>query len=187
MPSLIGLPPWSEVSARRAAHIARVVGLLDEWASAMALPAEEHRRWLSAGWLHDALRDASHAAQRALAPDAEGPPVLWHGPAAASMAAQHGVHDAGLLSAVRWHSIGDADWDACGDALFCADYLEPGRTFDVDARAALRSRFPEAPDQVLREVVRARLRYALREQFALHPRTAALWNRALGPAAAWDA
>ena len=47
--------------------------------------------------------------------------------------------------------------------------------------------FPEAPGEVLREVVRARLRYAVRENYALHPRTAALWNRALGPAASWDA
>jgi len=187
MATLIGLPAWADVAPRREAHIGRVVGLLDEWASAMALPLAEHHRWLRAGWLHDALRDAAPEVQRTLAPDAEGPPVLWHGPAAAARAAQDGEQDAGVLAAIRWHSLGAAEWDACGDALFCADYLEPGRTFDLDARAALRSRFPEAPREVLREVVRARMRYGLRERFALHPRTAELWNRALGPSAAWDA
>lgn len=178
------LPPWAEVSPRRQAHIERVVATLDEWARALRLPPAEHTRWLRAGWLHDALRDLPDEAQRALAPDAEGPPVLWHGPAAAAAAAAHGEGDAALLGAVRWHSLGHPDWDACGDALYCADFLEPGRSFDVENRALLRARFPADPAGVLREVVRARLLHAVRNGWHVHPQTAAFWNRIVGPAAA---
>lgn len=187
MTSAAGLPAWAQVTPKRRAHIERVVAVLDGWAVAMALPASERERWCRAGWLHDALRDLPIAEQRALAPDADGPPVLWHGPAAAAHVAALGETDAGLLNAIRWHSLGAAEWDACGDALFCADYLEPGRSFDVEVRAELRARFPSAPGEVLHEVVRARLRYALHERYALHPRTVALWNRTLGPTARWDA
>lgn len=178
------LPSWAEVSPRRRAHVERVAATIESWAVALRLPPAERVRWIRAAWLHDALRDASEASQRALAPEAEGPPVLWHGPAAAAAAAARGERDAGVLAAVRWHSLGHPDWDACGDALYCADFLEPGRSFDVEARAALRERFPADPAGVLREVVRARLLHAVRSGWHVHPQTAAFWNRIVGPAAA---
>lgn len=155
-----GLPSWAVVSPTRLAHIVRVVDVLRGWAVDMRLPGEEGARWLRAAWLHDALRDAPEAEMRRWAPTIEGPVELRHGPAAAAKAELEGERDADVLSAVRWHSVGWAGWGRVGRALYCADYLEPGRSFDREGRAALAARYAEAPDAVLREVVASRFAYA---------------------------
>ena len=72
----MSLPDWAQVSTARRAHIERVVALLHSWADAMQVPARERERWLRAGWLHDALRDAALGSRTA------------HGPAAADRAAK---------------------------------------------------------------------------------------------------
>ena len=80
------LPVWARVSERRRGHIARVARLLGEWADGLGLPAEEKERWLAAGWLHDALREASPEELRPLVPEPlRGlPGKLLHGPAVAA-------------------------------------------------------------------------------------------------------
>ncbi|MFL5608919.1 MAG: hypothetical protein ACJ8AD_20855, partial [Gemmatimonadaceae bacterium] len=79
------LPSWARVSEKRRAHIARVTELLDEWARALRLPADEARAWHDAGCLHDALRDAPEHQLRALAGDPSGYTTeMLHGPAAAA-------------------------------------------------------------------------------------------------------
>jgi len=60
----VTLPPWAVVTPERRAHVERVAALITTWATAMKVPERERARWLSAAWLHDALRDAP-AAQRA--------------------------------------------------------------------------------------------------------------------------
>ena len=47
-----------------------------------------------------------------------------------------------MLDAVRYHSVGLAGWDMVGRVLYCADYLEPGRTLAREWRADLAARFP---------------------------------------------
>jgi HD superfamily phosphohydrolase YqeK len=168
-----GLPSWAMVSASRAAHVERVVALLRTWSVALRLPGDEARRWLRAGWLHDALRDAPETEMRRWAPDVDGPVELRHGPAAAARAELEGEADADVLSAVRWHSVGWEGWGATGRALYCGDFLEPGRRFDNAARAALALAFPEDPDGVLREVVARRFDYALAQGWALPPESVA--------------
>ena len=103
----------------------------------------ERARWLRAVWLHDALRDADEAALARWAPDTPGSRSLRHGPASAARAEAEGETDRGVLDAVRYHSVGFAGWDMVGRVLYCADYLEPGREFDREWRAALAARFPE--------------------------------------------
>ena len=78
-------------------------------------------------WLHDALRDAPAEELKRWAPDTPGPATLRHGPASAARAKAEGETDRGVLDAVRYHSIGLAEWDMAGRILYCADYLEPGR------------------------------------------------------------
>ena len=148
-----GLPPWAVVSSKRAAHVARVVAVLEEWALAMDLDGIERARWTRAGWLHDALRDAPEATMRALLPGNTEPLPLLHGPAAAVRAASEGEQDREVLDAVRWHTVGCVEWARLGRALYAADFLEPGRPFSRDERAALAKRFPDDPEGVLREVV----------------------------------
>jgi HD superfamily phosphohydrolase YqeK len=100
-----GLPSWAVVTPERAAHVARVVALLERWADALELDRHERSRWLRAGWLHDALRDAPEAELRRWAPTVEGPRAFLHGPAAAARAALEGEADADVLSAVPHHRV----------------------------------------------------------------------------------
>lgn len=166
------LPAWAQVTPERREHIERVVALVREWADAMAVPAAERDRWVRAGWLHDALRDASPPLRDALA----------HGPAAAERAAADGERDAGVLAAVRYHTVGFAGWDDAGRMLYLADYLEPGRAFDRKARAALAARVPRERDVVLREVARRRIERLLESGWRLPPETVAFWNQLAGAA-----
>jgi 2-amino-4-hydroxy-6-hydroxymethyldihydropteridine diphosphokinase len=159
-----GLPPWAIVTPERRAHIERVVALLEQWADAMAVPAAERTRWRRAGWLHDALRDAA-------APD-----DLAHGPRAAERAARDGEADGGVLDAVRFHSYGYAGWDDAGRMLYLADYLEPGRRFAREERAALAARVPLERDAVLREVAGRRLAWLVQSGWPLPPETVGFWN-----------
>jgi HD superfamily phosphohydrolase YqeK len=161
----LSLPPWADVTPARRAHIERVVGLLNRWADAMGVSAQERERWLRAGWLHDALRDAPLADQMA------------HGPAAADRAAAGGERDRGILDAVRHHTIGSPDWDDVGRMLYLADYLEPGRSFDARARAELAERVPRERDAVLKEIARRRIEWVIKSGWPLPPQTVAFWNQ----------
>ena len=164
----MSVPAWAEVSAERRGHIERVVALLDRWADAMHAPARERERWLRAGWLHDALRDAPLT------------DLLAHGPAAAERAARDGEQDRGVLDAVRYHTIGHAGWDDVGRMLYLADFLEPQRDFDPDGRRALAERVPTERDTVLREVARRRIDWVLRSGWPLVSETVAFWNQLVG-------
>lgn len=164
----MSLPPWAEAGPARRAHVARVAALLEQWAEAMGVEPAERARWVRAAWLHDALRDTPGADE------------LAHGPAAAARAAAEGERDAGVLDAVRHHSLGWAGWDAVGRMLYLADYLEPGRRHDAEERRALARRVPADPDGVLREVARRRIERTLKSGWALRPETVGFWN-ALAP------
>lgn len=157
------------MTSRRLAHIERVVDLLDRWAGSMALDATAAARWRRAGWLHDALRDAPAAVLRRWAGHSGQPVDLLHGPAAAACAAANGEHDDGVLAAVRWHTVGSAGWDDVGRALYCADFLEPGRPFEVERRALLAGRFPGEPEQVFLEVARWRVQHHAAKGYPLTP------------------
>lgn len=167
------MPSWAVATPARRAHVERVANVVRGWATALRLPPEERARWLKAVYLHDALRDAPEAEMRRWAPHVEGPVELRHGPAAAARAELEGETDADILSAVRWHSVGWLGWGRIGRALYCADFLEPGRAFDREDRAALAVRYPEEPDDVLRDVVRRRLAYAERQGWELPPESLA--------------
>jgi len=163
----VSLPAWAQVTAARRQHVERVVGLLSAWADAMNVAAPERERWIRAGWLHDALRDAPLGN------------VMAHGPAAADRAAEDGERDRGVLEAVRYHTIGYAGWDQVGRMLYLADFLEPGRDFDLNGPAARRelvARVPLERDVVLREVARRRVDWVLRSGWPLVPETVAFWN-----------
>jgi 2-amino-4-hydroxy-6-hydroxymethyldihydropteridine diphosphokinase len=171
------LPTWSRVSAKRVAHIGRVTALLDEWARGLALPAAEARTWHDAGVYHDALRDAPDEELLALAGDLTGYTIeMLHGPAAAARMAAEGESRQELLDAVRFHTVGSSAWGRLGRALYMADYLEPGRKFSRRDRAYLASQVPHDFDATFRQVLRARLEWALREGMGLYPEAVALWN-----------
>lgn len=170
------LPAWANVSPKRLAHITRVTGLLDDWAAQMHLPSQEAQAWHDVGRWHDALRDASETDLRTLTGDQTAPVNILHGPAAAVLLEREGESRRGVLLAVRWHTVGNAQWDRTGRALFMADFLEPGRQFMQADRAFLSSLLPRDFDGVFRQAVRMRLEWTLREGKALFPESVALWN-----------
>lgn len=170
------LPSWAQVSDKRKGHIARVAGLLARWADALSVPSDERQAWIDAGLFHDALKDAPDAELRALVGDVGYEPQMLHGPAAAAYLERHGETRAGLLDAVRYHTIGYLDWDRTGRALYMADFLEPGRSFARRDRAFLAAQVPSNFDGVFQQVVRAKLAWSLHEGHSLFPETVALWN-----------
>ncbi len=170
------LPEWAVVTPARRDHIERVAELADRWALAMGVPDSERHRWLRAVWLHDALRDAPEDELLRWAPSAPGPPELLHGPASAARAKSEGETDRGVLDAVRYHSIGLAEWDMVGRILYCADYLEPGRTHERAWRAELADRFPVQPTPVLRQVAQARVKRMVSSGRVLPEPTVRFWN-----------
>jgi 2-amino-4-hydroxy-6-hydroxymethyldihydropteridine diphosphokinase len=177
--SAVGLPAWAQVSKDRAEHIARVTSLLAEWAERMRLSAEEKQCWIDAGRYHDALRDAPVDELRSLADSRLDEVELLHGPAAAAKLEGEGETRRSLLDAIRYHSIGWKDWDQVGKALYMADYLEPGRTFEMERRAVLRELVIEDFEAAFREVVRGRMAFARANGFTEYPESAELLQSVL--------
>jgi len=172
----LDLPAWAVVSPRRREHIARVTALLDQWGAAMQISEMERNAWHDAGRWHDALRDAEEPLLRELSMDERAPVEILHGPAAASRLASHGEARGDVLEAIRWHTLGNPDWSRTGQALFMADFLEPGRKFMTAERVWLAHMVPGDFTGVFRQVVKVRLEWSLREGKGLHPETVAMWN-----------
>ncbi len=169
------LPRWSVAVPERVEHMRRVAALLDGWARASGREESERARWRAAGMLHDVLRDAD---PEDLLPDVpeelrDLPPKLVHGPAAASRLRAEGVADEGLLEAVAFHTIGKPGLARLGRMLYVADFLEPGRSFEPEWRAELRSRMPGELDDVLRAVVAARIDHLEAQGSRVRPETVA--------------
>jgi hypothetical protein len=64
--------------------------------------------------------------------------------------------------------------------LYCADFLEPGRRFEQEDRAALAARFASDPAGVLLEVARRRLLHIVRSGWPLPEPTVHFWNSLAG-------
>jgi len=172
----LDMPAWAQVGEKRRAHIARVTALLDHWAEKLKLDAAEAQAWHDVGRFHDALRDAPEAELRRLAAGHDLPLDVLHGPAAATHLVSLGESRKDVLDAVRWHTVGYADWGRAGRALYMADFLEPGRGFMKSDRAFLAEHLPHDFDGVFRSVVKMRLEWTLREGKALFPEAVGLWN-----------
>jgi len=172
-------PPWAVAGDDRLLHMERVAALLSDWAAVLGLPTADRLRWRAAGLLHDLLRDADPDELRdRVAPGLrELPGPILHGPAAAERLRIEGVEDGELLTAVAFHTVGDDRFGALGRALYAADFLEPGRTFLPEWRQELRGRMPEALDEVVREIVGARIGNCLDRGAAILSRTVAFWNQ----------
>lgn len=173
---MIELPPWACVTEKRRAHIERVVELMERWAGQLDIAPEEARAWRDAALLHDALRDAPESELRALVPRADFTTEMLHGPAAAARLESDGDRRTEMLDAIRWHTVGSAEWKRLGRALFMADFLEPGRRFAPADRGYLASKVATDFDGTFRQVVRMRIEHALREGHTLFPETVSLWN-----------
>jgi HD superfamily phosphohydrolase YqeK len=99
---------------------------------------------------------------------------------AAERAAHDGERDQGVLSAVRFHSLGYAAWDDVGKMLYLADYLEPGRAYDQELRRSLAARVAEERDAVLKQVAARRIAWVIDSRWPLPPETVEFWNSLVG-------
>jgi len=147
-----------------------------QWAPLIARDASEQTAMRDAGAWHDALRDAPEPLLRELTGDTRSPLDVLHGPAAAVLLERDGETRVDVIEAVRWHTIGSARWGRVGRALYMADFLEPGRKFATTDRAFLAAQAGHDFDGVLRQVVRMRLEWSLREGLEIFPETASFWN-----------
>lgn len=172
------LPDWSVVARRRRDHLGRVADLIGGWAEALDAGPEDRVRWRAAGFLHDVLRDEDPDLLRERVPVSlrDLPGELLHGPAASERLRVEGVLDGELLRAVAFHTVGDRAFRGLGRALYAADFLEPGRGFRVEWRAALRARMPAELDDVVSEIVGARIANLLDRGARLQHRTIDFWN-----------
>lgn len=159
--------------------MARVAGLLEEWARARGEADVDWARWIAAGYLHDALRDEDHEKlRREVAPPFKHlPGKILHGPGVARRLRREGVEDEELLNAIAYHTLGSAGFGTLGLALYAADFLEPGREMREDWRADLRRRAPAELENVVREILAARIGYLLEKGRPLNPETLGFWNR----------
>lgn len=173
------LPEWAVAGKSRREHMDRVAALLRSWARARGETETDVTRWAASGHLHDALRDAEPETLRTLVSGEldELPGPLLHGPAAARRLHQDGVRDPELLRAVACHTLGSADFDDLGLALYAADFLEPGRDVRNEWRAGLRERMPEELEAVVREILRARIEHLLDHDRPVRSETMTFWNR----------
>ena len=101
---------------------------------------------------------------------------MLHGPAAAELLQKDGLTDGEMLSAIAFHSIGSPGLKSLGRALYAADFLEPGRGFSREWRAQLREQMPNRLDDVLVEIIRARLNHQLERGSKISEHTIAFWN-----------
>ena len=170
------LPGWATLSARRRAHAARVADLLDAWARELGLPERARARWRAVGFLHDALK-GSEADELRIWAGADTPEPLLHGAAVAERLRRADVDDPPLLLAIAFHTTGHPRFDALGEYLYLADFLDPGRRFRRSRRSRLRDSLPEDRGPVLLEVVGLRLRHLLEDRRMIVKQTVEFWNR----------
>ncbi len=119
----------------RLAHCQRTAELAAELCRRFGCRAGKAR---AAGLAHDLARGASASELLGLAgldgepisDEERAEPMLLHGRAAAALLARESVTlDPEIASAIRHHVTGRPGMGVLARVLFCADYLEPGRTF----------------------------------------------------------
>lgn len=176
------LPDWAQVDRKRYAHLTRVAELLQDWGERAGLKKKKLIRWMAAGYLHDALKNAPQEELRSMVPVllSRLPGPVLHGPAVAERLRAEGVTDTGFLRAITYHTLGHPDLGKVGKALYAADFLEPGRKLRNSWRARLRERMPEEMDPVVLEILEARIKHLLKRRRPVRRETFAFWNKLAG-------
>jgi HD superfamily phosphohydrolase YqeK len=172
------LPDWAVYREDRYRHMERVARLMKTWAEARGLRPRKVKRWIAAGFLHDALRNEKSSRLRLVVPPRFkrlAGPVL-HGPAAAQKLRHEGVEDEKLLLAIEYHTLGSRHLSTLGRALYAADFLEPGRVRRVKWRSKLRKRMPDELEAVVLEILAARLEHQLHSSRPVRLETVGMWN-----------
>ena len=175
------LPSWAVMSDVRRKHVEGVGRLLWNWSKALKLDKSNQARWRAAGLLHDVLKGVDPKILREEVGNADvwSDPLL-HGPACASRLRADGVEDEKLLQAIAYHTTGHPGFDSFGQALYIADYLEPGRRGMVRKRADWRRRMPFDWHAVLEEGGASKITILLERRVPIPQVTAEFWRDITG-------
>lgn len=175
-------PEWTRAGRRRRRHMERVASLMREWATERGESHETIARWVASGILHDTLREADPQKLRGKVARRfrDCPGAVLHGPAAARRLKKAGVEDQELLDAIAYHTLGSDALSPLGRALYAADFLDPKRRLRPKWRAKLRGRMPVELDDVVRDIVGARILHLIKKNQRLRYETVAMWNQLLG-------
>jgi len=165
------------MSEARREHTIRVGRLLWKWSRALEFKRRKRIRWRAAGVLHDSLKEEAPDVLRGeIASGALWPDPLLHGPACAARLRAAGVRDEKLLLAIMYHTTGHASLGRLGQALYMADYLDPGRYGKVRKRAEWRRRMPFDWEAVLEEVAAAKIKSLIDRGVPIPRVTMDFWN-----------
>lgn len=149
--------------AERVSHCIFTAEYLSSFSSTLGL---DHDAAVVAGLLHDYCRDLKkeaflEEARRLRLPISESQmqkPSLLHGPLSAECARREfGVND-DVYEAIYWHTTGRPGLGRLGQALYVADFAEPGRKFPEAAEARTRLR-KEGFDATLIYVAETKVRF----------------------------
>ncbi len=149
----------------RWAHTLGVARVAERLAAAHGL---DTRRARIAGLLHDLARLypgerlLRECAEHGLTIDAfeRANPIVLHARLGAELAREmFGIDDAATLSAIRKHTLGDAEMSPLDAVLYLADALEPGR--DYPERAGMLATAFTDLDAGMRAVIGSTLAYTL--------------------------
>ena len=176
------LPAWvqSQVSPYRFAHIRGVVRTAQKLARKNKLPV---RKAVLAAWFHDCAKEWTKDKMRSVLRGSpfrldsleKKTPALWHPHAGAAAAWRFWkIRDPEVLEAIRCHTLGHPRMGKLAQALFVADFIEPGRKFEGVEHAR------RAGTTDLREGVLVKASLTLHKMFhkrmTIHPRLLETWN-----------
>jgi predicted HD superfamily hydrolase involved in NAD metabolism len=98
-------------------------------------------------------------------------PLLLHGLVAAALAkSELGIEQTDILEAISYHITGIPQAKALTRLIFVADFIEPGRTYEV-AGILRREAFRLKPEQLLLKVYNCTITYVVNKGYLIHPRS----------------
>ena len=141
------------------------------------------QRAATAALLHDYAKELPKAELLALAerfgiavdPVYRASPGLLHGPVAAGLVQwDFGISDAGVLAAIRNHTVGRAGMTALEKIVYLADMIEPTR--DFPGVEALRALARQNLDAGMLAALEQTVRYTMHRRLAVHPQSIEAYN-----------
>ncbi len=100
-------------------------------------------------------------------------PLLLHGSVAAAIVRNElGIDCPEIIEAISYHITGAPGISALAKLIFIADFIEPGRDFQI-ARDLRREAFLIEPDTLLLKVYNHTLTYVVKRGYLIHPRSVA--------------
>ena len=169
------------LSPARYRHSLAVMELARELAAAYGADPEEAA---VAGLLHDVAREMEPGRLLALADEwgltlfevDRKVPILLHGMVGAELLRREwNLDNPRILAAVAQHITGGPVMSLLSQAVYIADYAEPGRRFPAATTARLLAR--EDRVKALKFIIHRGIRYVLNRDFLIHPLTIEAWNQ----------